>query len=154
MPYIFTVRADSGRTGRDVIAERFEQGFWPLNEKTPHQSDLSGGDEVLLYVAGASDPDAHCFVAIAEVAGRRIPSETRLVGPSWLGTARKTLYDLPVARLRWLDPPVAAKPLRYELKFIRKPERWGNYLQGGVIRIDPDDYSRVLRGVERSDQPA
>lgn len=147
MPYIFVVRGGANRSARAVVEERFGQGLWPMNERTPHQADLRAGDRLLIYVAGSSDLDGHCFIATGTAGGERFASarESGRDVPSWLRSLSKPLYDVPVRELRWLPAPVSARSLRHELKFIRRPQHWGNYFQGGVVRIDQTDFQRVLR---------
>lgn len=149
--FIFTITGET-RDGdyipaRQILAERAAGGRWPLNPATPNRSRLNKGDAVLFYIAGSRDPDAHKVVAHACLTGpvtRDVHQKKDT--PAWLKGLAPATYSVPFGRLVWLGEPVDIRGLISALTFIKRPQHWGSYMQGGVIRIPSRDATTLLRG--------
>lgn len=146
--YIFTVASPSGESlrVRDVLEARLDEGFWPLNKKTPHQKNLRRGDRILFYGTGAHDPNGQAFLAEGKVLGeleriRRTAGQER----AWLGTLNRTRLQVPVGKADWFEAPVPIRPLLDDLSFIKNAQFWGAHLMGGITKIPQQDYDLVMR---------
>jgi hypothetical protein len=144
--YILVVRAETNgkelTAARDVTMKRFASGIWPLNASTRHQRDFVEGDRLLIYVAGAKDPDRHHVIARGQVRRSVIKSDRQPENrPPWMKGISEVLYDLPVSDLEWYSSPILVPAVAKSLAFIRDAGQWGTYLQGGVKRISADDFS-------------
>ena len=148
--FIFVVRrersdgVEQARSARELTADRFRAGTWPLNQHTKHQQDLEEGDSFVVYAAGGGDADRKHLIAMAEVAGSRFRS-SRAQGNagSWAASLRPPLFDVPIRHLQWFPQPVATVPIVERLLFIRNKANWKNYFQGAIIRIADSDFSLI-----------
>lgn len=146
--YIFIAKGspESGIFGRDVISARLTEGYWPLNRGTPYRTQLSTGDSVLFYVAGADDRD-QCLILARAVIGGEV-EELRRIRPTsreWLGSQFPTLLRVPIISPCWFVQPIAVRPLAPKLSFVRDPQYWGRYFQGGVKKITEADLKLLTK---------
>ena len=145
--YIFVV-GGSGKnveTGRSILSRRLSEGVWPLNSRTSHQLDLAANDRVLFYVAQKGDSERGHIIAKGQIAGGRVRSRRIDSTPSWLGFAPRSLFDVLIADIAFLEHSIPLKPLVQRLAFVKNKKRWGTALQGGVRRIELVDYNIILR---------
>lgn len=145
---------------RAVLQSRITAGRWPLQRTTAHRRDLAKGDRVVFYGAAKShpqDPEAGSFIACAAVGGSFFPVQSggaqsyrdrvlsggaAAVDPLLPGPPEFP-YAVSIEQAEWFDRPVPIRPLIDSLHFIGDPGRWGAYLQGGIRRIDKEDYERI-----------
>ncbi len=143
--FVFIVAGENRKPARDVLATRVADGVWPLNRRTPHQAALSRGDRIVFYAAKAGGGDIMSFIARGIVGGSRVPSTRHDPDrPTWLGIQPNQLYDVPVVDVEWFPSPSPARGLIERLGFVKNPDAWGSYFQGGIRRLSEGDYETIV----------
>ena len=152
--FVFGAVGESSRSCQPGIEEVFGvrafRGLWPLGSGTRNQSLLAKGDKVIFYVSGRriGHPwNQHCIAEGTVEDSRRELRSSELDGV-WLGKLGPTQLVVPIGDISMFSKPVALKPLAEGLHFITNKDRWGVYLQRGIVRVDAHDFHLVhsLRG--------
>jgi len=111
--------------------------------------ELKRGDRIVFYAARNGGRDAMHFLACGEVAGPRVESRREDPDrPRWMGLLGSQLFDIPISGAQWFETPVPARPLVKRLTFVRNPDAWGSYFQGGVRKISGDDYDTIVEAAQ------
>jgi hypothetical protein len=146
--YVFTFVRGEAEKGppRDVIAERFRAGIWPLGDKTRHQKDLATGDRIAIYVPGRKGTtDAKTFLATGRVSG---PLQVTTVRGQYGLTLGKTV-TVPVRDLMWLPRSVPLSEVLEGMEFIRVKENYGSYFIGRITKLSAPDFDAIVAAGER-----
>lgn len=101
---------------------------WPLFQRTKNRTALREGDHVAFYKAGN---DGQVFIGSAKIASRAMKS-------------RGLLYSVDLTDIETWKKPVSIRDILESLEFITKPQIWGNYMQGGIRKINKDDFQLIL----------
>ena len=112
----------------DEFKVRMSKKKWPLFLNTKNRTALRGGDHVAFYKAGS---DGQAFVGSAKIASRA----TNVTG---------LLFSVGLTDIETWEKPVSIRDILESLEFIVKPQIWGNYMQGGIRKINKDDFQLIL----------
>jgi len=116
---------------RDTVNEfkvRMSKKKWPLFQRTQNRTALRERDHVVFYKAGS---DGQAFIGNARIAF----SATNVTG---------LLYSVDLTDVETWEKPVSIRNILESLEFITKPQIWGNYMQGGIRKINKDDFQLIL----------
>lgn len=126
--WIFVITEDEG-----VFKKRIESKSWPISRGTKHQTYLTKGDYIIFYHAGMD--------------------RKRFLGTATLKSSLKSIPNkidsyVEIGMIELLMPPLSIRDLLPDLKFIKNKDYWGLYLQGGIIKLDENDYSFILNAAK------
>lgn len=130
-------------SGAATYDQRMKDGFWGLGEKTAHRTHLKKGDLVVWYLA----VPAGVFAGTAKLASDSFeltPEDKQKLGhgiPFYTTDHGVYLEDIN----KW-DQGRNVKDLAPYLEFIKNPDQWGVYLQGGVRQISEEDFKIITSG--------
>jgi hypothetical protein len=125
-----------------ILEQRIEDKFWGLGTHTPNMKLLSKGDSVVFYVGGRGNM---VFAAEATLTGKSFQlspenkEEYRHNNPCY-----DSEYGVGLENAQWLDSPQAIRPLIQHLNFIRDQQNWGLSLRGSIIKLNKDDFERII----------
>jgi len=133
---------DEGISAREVIIARAGDRFWGIPENARHAHSLQRGDLIVWYAAGRNN---QILMGTATLAGplRQVGPDER--DPFAHGTQRFRAEQ--GADLQDVDLWETEKPFHRlvpRLRFITNPARWGQYLQGSIIRVSAEDYATMV----------
>jgi predicted RNA-binding protein with PUA-like domain len=140
-----------------VAKYRLGRGEWGLARLTRHRMDLRIGDTILIYVSGRRDLSQH-FLASCNVSSLPTPIPAKLANlvdaPDQQGIS-PPFYSVALKNVSYLPNPVPIQELRTQLSFIKQPnsKKWGAYLQGGVVRMTPEDYRLICKRAKQRKTP-
>lgn len=151
--YIFiTSDADKNRMSRpsaSTLAKyRLSRGEWGLGTRTRNRNALEIGDRVLIYLSGKREGGGH-FIAECKTASDVHPVPNSLAqlvdAPDRLGNS-PAAFSVALRAVRYFREPVPIAPLKKKLSFVKQPdsEKWGAFLQGGIIHISPKDFQTIV----------
>ena len=145
--YIFTASGiklfdGSFISSTEVIKERLKRGYWPLNEGSNHRKRFKRGDMVLFYTTRP----LKTFIAVASIHSQCITLSIRQRDKleaefdHLLGTP----YIVEIGNPVFLLSPVPINSVIEELDFISNKTYWWVYFQGGITKIEPQDFELIL----------
>ena len=147
--WIFCVKdvkiANNKKNGIDIYNQRMIDGFWGIKPRTPNYKRLKKGDNVVFYLAGNAH-DAQKFIGTATLSSEFCnlsPEEWEKVSHGKFFSSKSGAQFKEVNRWETHKP---IQPLIEQLDFIENPEKWGNYLRGGIRSISEDDYDLIVSG--------
>lgn len=120
---------------RDIYKDLMLQSIWGFGEKTQNIKKISVGDKLVFYLAGKY---GKFFVGTAEVA--TLPTRTgrdEYRSNHWFHLLKVHVWDEPEPIKKYLS----------DLEFIKRPEVFGTYLQGGSRLISKNDYLTIVSPV-------
>ncbi len=125
---------DGNKTaGLDIYTTLMSKNVWGLHPSTASRSKLVKGSTIVFYLGGKNQTFLGTAKALSEpYLDKSGESDSWYKDP---GTFRVDLENVNI----W-DRPKPIKPLLKKLSFIKNIVSWGAYLQGGVRRIDEEDF--------------
>ena len=127
--WIFVIRADES-----VFKKRIEQKKWPIFHATKFRVFLEICDNVIFYKAGEGGQK---FMGTAVLKSQATPIPD------------KVDYYVDMEKIDiWKNHP-SIRNLIPDLGFIKNKDHWGLYVQGGVLRIEKNDYSTILKAAKK-----
>jgi hypothetical protein len=143
--FVVTPKAEGSEsyTARQIYNLRMKDGFWGLGEATRNRKNIRAGDQVIFYIGGPE----RAFGGTARLASDSFELTAEEQSQLSHGTVFFTAkYGVRLDAVEaWEQSrPVAA--LVSSLKFVKNPEQWGVYLQGGIRQIEEIDYSAIVSG--------
>lgn len=137
--------------GIDVFYRMMQAGRWGFGLRTSNAKSVHKGDKVVFYVAHGSGECSHCFVGTARVSKGTHPlgkQEKTLIEEVDIGNGGWPLKINLDSIHVWVDP-VDIRPMIPNLTIVKRPDRWGSYLQGGLKKITEGDYRLITGGRKR-----
>jgi len=126
----------------DIYRRRMHDKFWGLGEKTRCRNKIQEGDRVAFYSA---HPQCS-YVGTAVLASDCIqPSDEQQLKLRH-NSAFHAQYGVWLESVDEFRNPLPMRPLIKFLKFVKKEEIWGNYLQGGIREIESCDFNLIAVG--------
>ncbi len=121
--WIFTITG-SGETFDERVAAK----KWPINSRTPNRKSISAGDSIVFYKARENGQKFLGSATIQEIVSHEDDSA----------------HYVEMSVIRAWDKPVEMKDVLSDLEFIKNKKAWGNYFQGGIIKIPEKDYLEII----------
>ena len=112
----------------DEFRTRVNGKRWPLFSRTQRRNELKSGDVIVFYLAGRLNKK---LLGTGKVSSKLYSNEEHdfFVDISDVDVWKK---DIPIKKL------VAS------LSFIKNKDNWGLNLQGGVVPISKEDYTKIM----------
>jgi len=127
---------------RKVYDSLMESGLWGINERTQHRRELLKGSKILFYQAGKN---GQTFIGMAKISKDIFKLTPEEIAKRKL---QSVLFDGEYAiHLQDIEKWESRKPIQElvsRLDFIKKNERYGVYLQGGVRKISKSDFRKIV----------
>jgi hypothetical protein len=137
-------RVDSAAGGYipapEIVARRLAAGRWPLFKNTPHQREVTPGDQLFVYLAGHNERRfvARCTAGTVEPA-RGFDAD----GDDALTNA--PFQQLLLVDPHWFPKPIPISAVKDQLAFVPKGTRkWGCVMQRGIKKISNADAEIIL----------
>lgn len=108
--------------------KRIEKKKWPIFIHTHNRKKLKIGDKVVFYKAG--------------VEGKKFLGTARL--DSTLNMETRLGYSVNLSEIKIWKKAHSAEKLLDKLEFIKDRKVWGRFFQGGIRRINYEDYSVIV----------
>ena len=117
-----------------VLNKRSKAKRWPIFHRTINKKYLEIGDHIIFYQAGNG-------------------------GQKFLGTAVnnskvQSIQDsidgfVDIDKIDIWKKDLSIRNILSDLNFIKNKEHWGAYLQGGVLRLNKQDYALILKAAKK-----
>ncbi|MFQ5951509.1 MAG: EVE domain-containing protein, partial [Candidatus Geothermarchaeales archaeon] len=134
--------------GVDVFHRLMAESEWGFGEKTPNRKHVKRGDSVVFYISSGSGAYSHSFLGVAKIA----KDPVRVAAPKPVLIEKVNIRDspihVPLGDVEVWDQGVAIQPLISRLTFIKNPDSWGVYLQGGVRKISKQDFQEIVTAAQ------
>ena len=107
--------------------EKIKTKRWSLYKRTSNRLNIRKGDKILFYLA-------------------RYPRRKFVANGVLSSNVKEEVDEFSVGlyKIRLWKIQVPIRPLISSLKFIKDKEKWGRYMQGGIIRISDRDYDFIM----------
>ena len=126
----------------DIYQKRMVDRFWGLGERTAHRKSLRKNDKVVFYVGYPETIFAGC--ALLSSSAFRTNEEQKFRFCHGIGFYQAD-YGVFLDEIEIWQKPVLAGKIAEELDFIKKPEFWGTYFQGGIRIITQHDFETIIQ---------
>lgn len=139
--------------GIEIYRSLMKNRVWGLGEKTTYRKYIKKGDRVIFYCGRGSKSFSHAFLGTATIASDPTlnPKRDHIVVYDY--NIATFPYELKLSNVIMWDYPKPIKPMIGRLSIIKKPDRWGTYLQGGILRINEEDYNFIIKSENTIDIP-
>jgi predicted RNA-binding protein len=117
----------------DGLKRLENEKIWKIGERTANKRNIKKGDFFLLYSSGDGNRD---FVASGMLGSEYINDGSPLYG-------HVIFEDVTI-----FSKKVHLKSVLKNLDFIKNKDRYGSYLQSGIIRIGEKDFNEIIRKVK------
>jgi predicted RNA-binding protein len=108
--------------------ERIKTKRWDLYKRTSHRLNIRKEDKILFYLARYP---RRKFVANAVLSSKvREEDEEFSVG---------------LNKIKIWKRQIPIRPLIESLEFIKNKNKWGGYMQGGIVKITKKDFDKILK---------
>lgn len=121
--WLFTIKDED-----EVFEKRIKGKTWPLYNRTRLRRSILPGDKIIFYKAGSNGQK---FLGKAE-----IKSEVKKI--------KLLTFSVKLKNIKIWDKEVRITKLLHDLSFIKNPNFWGVYLQGGIIRMTERDHDTIV----------
>lgn len=111
--------------------ERIKLKKWPIYKRTNHRRKIRKGDKILFYLAGSH---------------RRKIVADGILGSNLKINGEEFLID--ISKIKLWKRQILLKPLVESLEFVKNKEKWGVFMQGGIVRITDRDFETLLHQVK------
>jgi len=143
--FIFIVNDAQGVHGRvparHIYDELMKIKSWGIGQRTPYRKDLREGSRIVFYQAGKG---GQTFIGTATMVSElRSMSSERAAERRAMGI-EPAKYDLDLADIDVWEEPKPVADMVQRLGFISNKDHYGVHFQGGVKRIDEQDYYTVI----------
>ena len=127
--WIFVIKDDES-----VFDKRIKNKSWPIYPGTKFQTFLEIGDAIVFYQAGQH---AQKFLGTAVVNSdvKSIPD--------------KIDHYLNIDRIDVWKNPLSIRGMLSQLSFIVNLNNWGLHMQGGILKLNENDYSIILKAAKK-----
>jgi hypothetical protein len=128
---------------KKILEQRLEDEFWGLGAQTPNRCRLKQGDHVVFYVGGKPNM---VFAATATLTGESFllsKKEQEKYGHN--SPCYHSEYGLLLENTQWLDNPREVRPLISQLNFIQDKNNWGLSFRRSIVKLDEDDFQRIVK---------
>jgi predicted RNA-binding protein len=112
-------------------------GFWAVGKGRKLARSIRKGDKIIAYLS--LGPCAF-FGIFRATSNFYYDNMTPVFGLD----PRKYAYRVNIAPEILLEEPLSILPLIQELNFIKDPHIWGAYFQQSIIKIEGDDFEKIL----------
>ncbi len=138
-------------SGIKIFKTLMKKKVWGIAKGTQNRKNIEIGDKILFYCGSGSGAFTHTFVGTAKVEEKPklLTSRKEILADS--KNLANYQYELKLKNIKIWSSPKPIKPYIKNLKIIKKPDRWGTYLQGGIIRLKKDDYNVIYNGEKTVD---
>jgi len=119
----------------EIAEECLKRNIWAVGGYRKNYL-LKENDFVIIYIAGTRENNKK-FVATAEISKEPIVKKTEIVNKVW--DVRISLKNI-----KYFKSPICIMPLLNELSFIKNKEFWGASLMKAVVKINSEDYQKIL----------
>jgi len=143
--FVFVVNSQQGVTkklsAKQIYTRLMKLKVWGINERTPYRRDLSEGSKVVFYQAGKGGQK---FIGTATLASPLTKmNDTQATQRREVGIEPAT-YNIDVQDIQTWDKPKPVTDMIQRLEFISNKGHFGVHFQGGVKRIDEQDYYTIM----------
>ena len=143
--FIFVVNSQQGVTkklsAKQIYTLLMKLKAWGINERTPYRRDLSEGSKVVFYQAGKGGQK---FIGAATLSSPlNIMSDMQAAERRKVGIEPAT-YNVDLQDIQTWDEPKPVTDMIQRLEFIGNKDHFGVHFQGGVKRIDEQDYYTIM----------
>lgn len=148
--FILVASQAEASDGRIILAEevaqrRLKAGLWSLYMNTPHKTEITLGDTLIVYLAGRGGMR---FLASAEAGEVDFNAKDYHADGDVLTNRPAAVLSLRSSRMFPVPLPMAR--VKDRLEFVPKgTPKWGCVLQRGVKRISLADSYLILREAEK-----
>jgi hypothetical protein len=131
----------------EMARRRLEARQWGLYENTPHKSEISPGDTLLIYIAGARRMQ---FIASAEAGDVDFAAKSYEADGDALTNPPAAVLHL--RSTNTFSQPLPISEIKDDLDFVPKNNpKWGAVLQRGAKKISATDAKVILRGLNKTE---
>lgn len=128
-PEVGNIRKQSAR---EIYDELMEEAVWGFGANTQNIKKIGVGDKLVFYLAGKH---GQVFVGTAEVSSPPIlTGREEYRSKYWFNLSKVNVWNYPRSIRDYLS----------RLDFIKRPEVYGTYLQGGSTTISREDYLKII----------
>ena len=129
--------------GIKIFKTLIKKGVWGLGERTPNRKNIEEGDKIIFYCGGGSGAFSYTFVGTASVkeAPKLKPDREEFIVSG--ENIANYPYEVKLKNIKIWSHPKPIKHFRDKLSIIKNSDRWGIYLQGGIIRLSKEDYRLI-----------
>ncbi len=124
----------------EIFKNRLREKKFPLYSRTPNLDTIKKNDEILFYIAG-KNLNAQSFVGKSTVDQIEIPKELIVDADKTKNVVNRFLIFKDIELFK---ESKKIKVMLNELNFIKVKKHYGAYLLGGVIKINKEDFQKIL----------
>jgi predicted RNA-binding protein len=131
---------------RIVLKQRLDQNLWPIYKHTRNRNRLKKNDKLIFYLSAGgtnlkNSKIQQCF--FAEATSSSTVQHVNFHQPeTW--DIHCPDKGIQLKEAKYFIRPVYVKTIFEELFFIKNPQKYGAYLQGGCRNISEDDYNLIV----------
>lgn len=142
--FVVTEQWGYSKTPYEILCARVGAKFWPLTSRTPRRSELERGDKVILYVG---KPEfSFMGTGILGTGLLTVPEPKRHLYAERRFDGSLGVYFSTVSL--WITR-IGIRELVARLAMFPDKQRWGAYLQGGILPISPADFELITQSVTK-----
>jgi len=108
--------------------ERIKTKKWPIYKRTNNRLNIKKEDRVLFYLAGSHR--------------RKIVADAKL-GSNLKENGEE--FSINLSKISLWKKQILIKPFVESLEFIKNKEKWGVFMQGGIVKISDKDFEILLK---------
>ena len=128
--WIFVIKDDES-----VFNKRIKNKSWPIYRNTKFQTFLEIGDDIVFYQAGQH---AQKFLGTAVVNSDVKPIPDKID------------YYLNIDRTDVWKNSLSIRGILSKLSFIKNLNNWGLHMQGGILKLNENDYSIIQKAAKKT----
>lgn len=130
--------------GTEIYSNLMSKNVWGLHPTTATRTKLKEGDKLVFYLGS----NKQVFLGTAVVRSKPY-IDKKGESDNWF--LNKGTYRLDLANVMIWDKPKPIRPLLNKFSFIKNVIKWGPYLQGGIRKIDQEDYDIIENSQDYSE---
>lgn len=138
--YILITSDYNQKSAYEIFKNRLREKKFPLYVRTPNLDTISIDDEILFYIAG-KNLNAQSFVGKSTISQIQISKELIVDADKTKNLVNRFLIFKDIELFK---NSKKIKVILNELNFIKIKKHYGLYLLGGVVKINKDDFQKIL----------